>query len=118
MALGKIQNFKATLGGTDILSPLNSALKDYPNNLNKRIFILTDGEINNSEEVVKLANDFNEQARIFSFGLGDSCDKNLVKDIAIAGRGTSTIVKDGATNLNSLVIRTLTNSMELSLKDA
>lgn len=47
MALEKIQNFRANLGGTDILSPLNSALKDYPNDLKKRIFVLTDGVINN-----------------------------------------------------------------------
>jgi len=55
---------------------------------------------------------------VFSFGLGSGCDKNLVINSARAGRGTYTFVKDGAADLNSQVIRALSNAMEPSLKDA
>ena len=55
--------------------------------------------------------------RVFSFGLGDGCDKNLVKQSAKAGRGTSTIVEDNDPNLNGLVIRALATAMEPSMKN-
>ena len=55
---------------------------------------------------------------MFTFGLGSGCDKNLVRNVAKAGRGTSTIVEDGSTDLNGQVIRALSNAMEPSLKGA
>ena len=55
--------------------------------------------------------------RVFSFGLGSGCDKNLVEGSAQAGRGTSTIVKDNDPNLNGLVIKALASAMEPSFKD-
>lgn len=60
---------------------------------------------------------FKDSVRVFSFGLGSGCDKNLVKKVAQAGRGTHTIVQDGDPNLNGLVIRALSNAMEPSLCD-
>ena len=54
---------------------------------------------------------------MFSFGLGEGCDRNLVTKVAEAGRGTSTIVRDNDPNLNGLVIRALSNAMEASLRD-
>ena len=56
--------------------------------------------------------------RVFSFGLGSGCDKFLVKNVAFAGRGTSTIVNDNDPNLNGLVIKALSSAMEPSLKEA
>ena len=54
---------------------------------------------------------------MFSFGLGEGCDIDLVNILAIAGRGTSTIVGDNDPNLNGLVIGALQNAMEPSFKD-
>ena len=54
---------------------------------------------------------------MFSFGLGDGCDVNLVKNSARAGRGTATIVKDNDPQLNGLVIRALQAAIEPSLKE-
>jgi len=55
---------------------------------------------------------------VFTFGLGSGCDENLVMNVAKVGRGSYTIVKDGATDLNGQVIRALTNAMEPSYKGA
>ena len=55
--------------------------------------------------------------RVFSFGLGSGCDEHLVTEVAKAGRGTSTIVKDGSTDLNGQVIRALSIAMEPSFCD-
>ena len=52
---------------------------------------------------------------MFSFGLGDDCDKWLVRNVARAGRGTATIVKDNDPTLNGKVIRALSSAMEPSL---
>ena len=54
--------------------------------------------------------------RVFSFGLGSGCDQNLVKNVAFAGRGTSTIVEDNDPHLNGLVIKALSCAIEPSLK--
>ena len=54
---------------------------------------------------------------MFSIGLGEGCDTDLVTKVASAGRGTSTIVRDNDPNLNGLVIRALSNAMEVSLRD-
>ena len=58
-----------------------------------------------------------DSIRVFTFGLGSGCDKNLVTKVARAGRGTYTIVKDGGEDLNGQVIRALQNAMQPSLKD-
>ena len=55
--------------------------------------------------------------RVFSFGLGSGCDKQLVENLALAGRGTSTIVNDNDPNLSGLVVKALSNATEPSLKD-
>ena len=53
--------------------------------------------------------------RVFSFGLGNGCDTHLVTQVARAGRGSYTIVKDKDPQLNGLVIRALASAMEPSL---
>ena len=57
----------------------------------------------------------NDTQRVFTFGLGNGCDEDLVKRSAQAGRGTYTIVKDDDPNLNGLVIKALGQSMEPSV---
>ena len=54
---------------------------------------------------------------MFSFGLGSGCDVRLVTEVARAGRGASTIVQDGAADLNGQVVRALSMAMEPSLCD-
>jgi len=56
--------------------------------------------------------------RVFSFGLGNGCDTHLVTQVARAGRGTYTIVKDKDPQLNGLVIRALASAMEPSLSNS
>mmetsp|Transcript_46453 Transcript_46453/g.61536 ORF Transcript_46453/g.61536 Transcript_46453/m.61536 type:complete len:162 (-) Transcript_46453:1061-1546(-) len=63
------------------------------------------------------AREHNSKTRVYSFGLGSGCDRNLVTKVAQAGRGTSTIVKDNDPNLNGLVIKALSAAMEPSLQD-
>ena len=82
-ALSAIERFQADMGGTDIYQPMNSVLADTSNqNLKQRVFLLTDGQVSNPQQVIDLARQHNETARVFSFGLGSGCDKNLVTHVA------------------------------------
>ena len=60
----------------------------------KKVFLLTDGEVDNKDEIINFAAVNNEQARIHTFGIGSGCDKSLVKGVADAGRGTCSLVAD------------------------
>lgn len=51
-----------------------------------------------------------------SFGIGNDCDRNLVKGSAKAGRGSYSFVRDGEKELNKLVVKSLARSIEPSLQ--
>lgn len=82
-----------------------------------RIFLLTDGAAWDDTEAIEQAKSQNKTQRVFSFGLGSGCDKKFVEQVAVAGRGTSTIVGEKDPKLNGLVIKALSNAMEPSLCD-
>ena len=78
--------------------------------------MLTDGCVGNNDQVANQAKKHNDKIKVFTFGLGNGCDRDLVMRTAEAGRGTYTIVEDGCTDLNGKVIKALSNAMEPSLK--
>ncbi len=54
---------------------------------------------------------------MFSFGVGDDCDKDLIKDSAEAGKGNSYFVSDiNLVDLRSNIIDALQKSSEPLLK--
>jgi len=73
--LQHIEEMAANFGGTDITTPLSAAKSGKGGPANKRVFILTDGQVNNPEEVIKKAAEDNERVRVFTFGLGSGCDQ-------------------------------------------
>ncbi|CAF0932710.1 unnamed protein product [Rotaria sordida] len=78
----------ADLGGTELLRPLQW-LEEHPPRQGRarQIFLLTDGEISNVDEVLDLCRSMATSARIFSFGLGHSPSRSLVKGLARATNG-------------------------------
>ena len=60
--------------------------------IKKRIFLLTDGQVSDSHEVVKQASLLNEVTRVHTFGIGEGCDKTMVIETANAGRGSYSMV--------------------------
>ena len=88
------------------------------NGLQKRIFLLTDGMVNDPDEVINLARICNDSIRTHTFGIGDGCDLRMVKETAHAGRGSYSIVSNkNANELNGLVINALKRAIEPSLKE-
>jgi hypothetical protein len=53
----------------------------------RQIFLLTDGEISNVSEVLDLCRSMSTSTRIFSFGLGQSPSRSLVKGLARSTNG-------------------------------
>ena len=72
--------------------------------IQKRIFLLTDGEVRNPEEVVKQAGVLKDNTRVHTFGIGEGCDKFMVMETAESGRGSFSIVKDSSGQLNGQVV--------------
>ncbi|CAF3425625.1 unnamed protein product [Rotaria socialis] len=82
------RSMEANFGGTELLEPLKH-LKDHPplKGRSRQIFLLTDGEISNTNEVIELCRSMSSTTRIFSFGLGHSPSRSLVKGLARATNG-------------------------------
>ncbi|OQV13305.1 putative von Willebrand factor A domain-containing protein 5A [Hypsibius exemplaris] len=87
---------RANLGGTEILEPLKKIFSAPPQSgFSRQLFVLTDGDVTNTEEVIELVRRNAHNTRVFSFGLGNSPSRSLVNGIVIAGNGKSEFIKSG-----------------------
>merc|ERR1712200_368903 len=105
-----IENTDATLGGTEILEPLKKLLEE-DTNLPRRVFVLTDGSVSNSEEVMDVTRKNKKNAKVFALGIGSAADRYLVKGLARAGDGTSQFTVEGE-NIAPKVIQQLKHSIQ------
>ena len=85
MATKHVKEMSANLGGTNILRPLQEVLRaqtkeGYP----RQLFILTDGEVGNTQECVDFVRKHAETTRVFTFGVGNEASQDLVKGLAKA----------------------------------
>lgn len=92
-AIRKVNRFGADMGGTEIYSPvyqvlMRERLKKHP----RVLFLLTDGEIADPDQVISIIRANKHRARVFSLGIGDACSEYLVKESARAGLGCSALV--------------------------
>merc|ERR1719414_848862 len=58
----------------------------------RQIFLLTDGEVSNTQDVIDLVKKYSHKNRIFSFGIGQGVSTELVDGVAQFG-GASRILK-------------------------
>ncbi|CAF1442475.1 unnamed protein product [Rotaria sordida] len=83
-----ISQIRADLGGTEILAPLQWLERHPPPiDRSRQVFLLTDGEVSNVSEVLELCRSMASSTRIFSFGLGASPSRSLVKGLARTTNG-------------------------------
>lgn len=105
------------MGGTNILAPLTYSIEKLAANQKEtRIFMLTDGQVENRDVVIKKANTKKDNIRVHTFGIGNGCDVDMVKAMAKNGRGSCSLVGDDVENLNGLVVTALSRASEPSLK--
>ncbi|XP_071167550.1 von Willebrand factor A domain-containing protein 5A-like [Mytilus edulis] len=116
-ALSLQSQMEADMGGTEILRPLkqiysNSCKQGYP----RQIFLLTDGGVRNTNEVISLAKANNGYTRVFTFGIGDGASTSLIKNVAKASNGKAIFIKD-TDNMQEKVITAMKGSLDNCLSE-
>ena len=116
-ATSHINGISANLGGTELMKPLQfiygtPLIKGYTRN----IFVLTDGQVSNTEQVCKLIRDHNSTARVFSLGVGEQVSHDLVEGMARAGKGNARFIVDGQ-RMDATIMRQLKDSIQPALTD-
>ena len=93
-----IEGIEADLGGTDIYEPLKDiydSCKVYDKILlPKNIFLLTDGEIDDKKDTLSIIEKNNNKFSIYSIGIGNDFDEDLIKNAGIIGKGNYNFCKD------------------------
>ncbi|XP_078351020.1 von Willebrand factor A domain-containing protein 5A-like isoform X2 [Oculina patagonica] len=112
------ETMQADLGGTEILRPLEwvfsqPLVKGHP----RQLFLLTDGEVGNTQQVINLVQKHSNNARCFTFGIGSGASTALVKGVARAGKGTAEFVTAQEDRLQSKVIKTLKSALQPFISD-
>jgi len=93
-ALSRVRIMDADLGGTEILAPLQSIVETRGQG-RLQVFILTDGEVGNEEEILRLVHQYREDVRCFPIGIGAGCNEYFIKGVARAGKGLSEFIYPG-----------------------
>ena len=115
-----INNLKADLGGTNINSPLESIYnsKSYDKiNLNKHIFLLTDGQVNDRDGCISLITENANKFRIHAFGIGNYFDRYFIERSGKLGKGSYFFILEDIQELTSIIILALNNNLRLYLVD-
>lgn len=90
-ALYYVGKMEANLGETNLISPLESILKNPNISL---IFVITDGEVSNRNQTLNLVSQHCMNKRIFSIGVGYGEDADFVEGLARESNGLSDFVID------------------------
>ena len=93
-AIDLIQDVDADFGGTELFKPIHSILEELPydNELNRMVFVLTDGNVWDAGKVIAEVEKNSYRSRFFSLGIGSGASRALVKGVADAGKGYSEFV--------------------------
>ncbi len=112
-----VQQLDADLGGTEILKPLEHVLGAAPRpGLPRQVFVLTDGQVSNTDAVIELARSHAAHARVFTFGIGAGASHHLVKGLARAGEGEAELIAPGE-RIEAKVLRQLSRALAPALSD-
>lgn len=110
-----VKALEADLGGTEILRALEHVLGAEPKaGLPRQVFVLTDGEVGNTDAVIALGRQHAAHARIFTFGIGAGASHHLVKGLARAGEGEAEFIAPGE-RIEAKVLRQLSRALAPAL---
>lgn len=115
-AISEIEKFEANLGGTEIFDPLHSifANNDHIEGLEKHVYLITDGQVFNPQDVIDLIQNNNNNFTVHTFGIGSGVSTSLILECAKAGRGKHYFVNNNAEGLQEKVIDALCKAFEPS----
>ena len=93
MALRYLSMTTASLGGTEMFAPLDDIVATpVPEGFTRDIVIITDGEIANESEVIRLVQRDVNHGRVFAIGIGYGPNEYFIKQIARSSRGASELI--------------------------
>ena len=108
-----VEELRANLGGTDIYSPLQNIYNLYKIydkiNLPRNIFLLTDGEIDNKKDTLEIIEKNSDKYSIYSIGIGNYFDKDLIKNAGIIGKGNYNFCQN-IEGLNEIIATEISNA--------
>ncbi|KAK3336304.1 von Willebrand factor type A domain-containing protein [Cercophora scortea] len=115
-----VNNFDANFGGTEMHDPLQQTFKQRYKDMELEVFLLTDGETWNHDQLFTMINkhvaDSQGAIRVFTLGIGRDASHALIEGIARAGNGFAQAVGDNE-KMNSKVVRMLKASLTPHVKD-
>lgn len=114
-ASAHVKSLEADLGGTELLPALESILAArVSGGTLRQVFVLTDGQVSNTESVLELVRAHSETSRAFSFGIGAGASAHLVKGLARAGGGVAEMIAPGE-RIEAKVLRQLGRALSPGL---
>lgn len=115
-----VDGFAADYGGTEMYRPLEDVIQKRYEDMDLEVFLLTDGDVWNQENLVNLANKSVHESkgsiRIFTLGIGDGVSHALIEGVARAGNGFSQTVMDNE-SMNAKVLRMLKAALTPHIMD-
>ncbi|RIB09289.1 hypothetical protein C2G38_2108988, partial [Gigaspora rosea] len=119
-ALKHSQEMTANYGGTEIYNPIKWAFDNSSNDMPSSVFLLTDGKVNNVDQIVELIKSCEEKkkddVRFFSIGIGNSVSHNLVESVSRAGKGYAQFVTNNE-RMDKKILGMLKNAIKPPIKD-
>jgi len=117
-ALAYISKLSADMGGTELKAPLKHALTANRTEWSRNVFVITDGQVSNTDELVSLIAQHRSNTRVFSIGIGSAVDRSLCRKLARAGAGEAKFVSlDRSGDMKSSVLRQLGRAMQPVISD-
>ncbi|XP_048872978.1 von Willebrand factor A domain-containing protein 5B1 [Brienomyrus brachyistius] len=112
-----IRQMRADMGGTNILAPLSWILRQPLYRGHPRLlFLLTDGAVSNTGNVIELLRSHARFTRCYTFGIGQNACRRLVIGLSTVSRGTAEFLAEGE-RLQPKMVRSLKKSMSPVLSD-
>ncbi|KAF3000607.1 hypothetical protein E8E14_001274 [Neopestalotiopsis sp. 37M] len=119
-AMRHIDTIQANYGGTEMYHAVKDIFGRRYQDVNLEVFLLTDGQIWNQEQLLQLINqqvsESNGAIRLFSLGIGSGASHSLIEGVARAGQGFSQSVADRE-QMGSKVVRMLKGALFPHVKD-
>ncbi|CAG8751247.1 4793_t:CDS:2, partial [Gigaspora rosea] len=119
-ALEYAQEMTANYGGTEIYNPLKWAFENSRNDMPTSMFLLTDGQVYNVDQIIELIKSCEEKKkddlRFFSIGIGDSVSHHLVESVSRVGKGHAQFITN-TERMDKKIIRMLKNAIKPPIKD-
>ncbi|RIB15448.1 hypothetical protein C2G38_1579317 [Gigaspora rosea] len=119
-ALEYAQEMTANYGGTEIYYPLKWAFENSRNDMPTSVFLLTDGEVYNVDDIINLVKSCEEKKkddlRFFSIGIGDSVSHHLVESVSRVGKGYAQFITN-TERMDKKLLEMLKNAIKPPIKD-